>query len=230
MKKTKLIVGCSYIELFKAYNFVSDDAYVIGYPGIDNETISRIVTHTLLENKDIRSVFILWTGLNRKSVNVPPVIQDYVNDKHCYEIGNILSVQSGGEYGTWTANDRLQNFKIQYYVPDDKLHTEHSIYHIMLCQTFLEHRQIPYRYSFIYDYTNPKSSKEQHSLGQVDTNSVYYTEYLSRKDYITTTPYEFGKENGLLHKDKFHLTNEGMNEWIKKIDGERYGFKINDDA
>ncbi len=215
---TKLILGCSYTDRDQAiwHDTMFDEPYtVFAKGGVDNAWITRTGLHVL---PDYDSVFVMFTGLNRISVPLP---QDqhpanyYFSFPIGYDMGpygDVNLVQSGGPLG---AIDKLTGpvkdiFKTVYTSDCTKYFSQLNMYHVIMFIEYLNSKQIPYKYTFIYDITKVYSEQ---SLGQCTD----YLDRLDRTHYVPITPYEFAIENNGFSDDGFHLNHNCQSSWAEEV-------------
>ena len=105
-----------------------------------------------------------------------------------------------------------QYFLTQNLIDDQLYHSEVTFQNIMNCFNLLEKKNIPYRFSFIYDIW---AKHNHYSLGQA-VKECYYSQ-IDWSKFINLPPFEYGIKNNLLSNDGFHLTQAGMNNWANQI-------------
>lgn len=115
--------------------------------------------------------------------------------------------------GKNAVQERIQNYAMLQYLSGYK-HFEETTYTTMiLCHSFLEAHNIPYRFTFIADPFDGHHSKR---LGELNKNHRLYR-YINWTNYIKDCLYEFGAEHKLLENDNFHLSTNGQVQWAEKI-------------
>ncbi len=77
----------------------------------------------------------------------------------------------------------------------------------------LEHRQIPYHFTFCGDVFDRDF---QTFLGNLNQDSPYHA-MIDWQRYIACTPWEHGIETNLLNVDGIHPSREGQISWAKKL-------------
>lgn len=117
-----------------------------------------------------------------------------------------LSTVSGRDIATPILN---QYFVLQCLEDNNQKYlSERSFQHVMNACNFLDKKNIPYRFAFIYDIW---ATHHHYSLGQA-VKEAYFNE-INWDNFINFPPFEFGIKNDLLQEDDFHLTKEGMKQW-----------------
>jgi hypothetical protein len=223
--KQLLVSGCSFThnatwphQLFRDYSIVN-----FAQSGAGNEYIARSIMNGVCKTH-CDYVFILWSGIRRVDMPVPNNTTSFEEYLFKGTTENSVILFSGGDY-TQLGNVDSDNiwphpvadsiFKTKYQGNNQDFLIEQSSLWIMLCQTFLESRNIKYKFSFICNPFDPPMDAP--ALGpKIDKNQSYFR-YVNWNNYIDATPMEYAIRHNYLSDDNFHPTPLGMNNWAQTI-------------
>jgi len=218
------IIGCSYIR--DAYEFgiikkyFGNNTKVVGQDGCGNDFISHRILQELRYQHE--NYFIMFTGINRTSIQVPWNDKNHDNlyDGYPYRcpVGNVLHVFSGGD-NTVPKNKKgnpiplSETFKNRSMENSNSFYNDYNLYHIFNCVSTLHSRNIKFKYTFIYNGDN----EHEYSLGKIDKTNWFYKN-LNKQNMIAQTPYEFCVRENLLQDDGFHPSKQGWDQYFQSID------------
>ena len=219
-----LIIGCSYIRdadrLGILGKYFGNDTKVIGQDGCGNDFISHQTLNELQYEHE--NYFIMFTGINRTSVQVPWNDQNHnvLYDGYPYRcpVGDVLHVFSGG-HDNIPKNKNGEpiplsdTFKNRSSDNSNSFYNDYSLYHIFNCVSTLHNHNVNFKYTFIYNGDN----EHEYSLGKIDKSNWFYKN-LNKQNMIDLTPYEFCVRENLLQEDDFHPSKEGWDSYFQSID------------
>jgi len=173
----------------------------------------------------INQTFYMFTG-GDKFTSVIKKNYSHIKDKHWPDVNTIneylnlpLTMQEGCESANlfWfdqnTIEKKIQQYAMLQYARNSS-HLEDITYKSMiLCQSYLEMNRIPYKFAFTVD---PFDKMHFDKLGGLSKENPYYNK-INWNNYIDIPCHNYGKKNNYLDSDRFHLTEEGMNNWVDKI-------------
>lgn len=105
-------------------------------------------------------------------------------------------------------------FLIQHIEKNSAYYCERSFQSISNVCDFLKVRNIPYRFSFIYDLKRDYGNRN-YALGKLK-KEVFYDQVDWNK-FIYFPAYDYGIKHDLLDTDTWHLTQEGMIQWASEL-------------
>jgi hypothetical protein len=129
--------------------------------------------------------------------------------KECLDHQINLSTNGGKEN---TAAFVHQHFVVQNMIMDRTYLSELTFQNMVNCFNTLKVRNIPYRFSFIYDIWN---RNEYFTHGRAVKE--HYHDQIDWDKFIDLPPFQYGLKHDLIGKDGYHLTREGMNQWARQI-------------
>ena len=235
-----LVVGCSYVANMRnadGHNELDTDKVILKFSsGAGNTWISaRTIYEATLSAYS--KVVVLWSGVNRLDVSIPlglHQLQRTLDDgTPAYTFHDIIGQSAwyhSGGFGLSGCSDPapkfLQNFFKHQYLgvsnernKDNRYLSEQTCLAIIHCQSFLEHRNIPYQMSFIYDCFTPQNIIEniEPGCGTLDRNNVFFNQVNWRKFNSDLRPYEYARMKKHLEVDNFHVTQFGMISWFQDV-------------
>ena len=226
-----LLAGCSYVDnsnfpaiAFGREIYWSHKSKIIAMGGAGNQYIAQ----TILDNVtcDTTGVFVLWSGLSRIDVQLPlEMDHDVENYWHRTYSKRSVWFHSGGYGGTWHSitnpKSKYERYihsylKAQYTPLNWNYLADISFVAISGALNMLERKGIQYRFGFIYDFFQDYSSKTTSLSGAVDRDH-YMLDHIPWEKCISSTPYEFCRDNNLLDTDDFHPSPDGYKQWWQKV-------------
>lgn len=217
-----LLAGCSYLHNPYLPSIIagSDSYELIAKGSAGNEFIAKSVIYNI-RRTNYKKVFILWSGLIRLDLEVSNTLDlSGVDEYRKTQRDQRTWFHSGGLEGgclkdpavpKWIKN----HFQQQYLTLDYDLIQSQSLYHISTCLNTLEAQGIDYRFGFIYDIHKPDNG--QYSLGKEVLKTHPLVHLIPWKKSISSTPYDYCLEHGLLSEDRFHPSEEGYQKWWDSV-------------
>jgi len=194
---------------------------------------NRYIASSILSNIDLNNkpdyVFILWSGVRRIDIPIPPsstteLLRDYLYNASENECNNVNYFFTGGNHNLppvknfieQGASEIFQDIADMYYSDtDDKLCNQLSLESISSVTNFLDNHKIKYNFSFIYNPLSKGIADDEPSLGLIDKTNAYY-QHINWDNYINFTPFEYGLKHDFIY-DGMHLTVDGMCQWAEEI-------------
>ena len=215
---TKIIIGCSYIQLMKIEQSPFENFIPIGMGGCDNKTIYN----TIIEAKKLYNptyIFVSFTGLNRVSYPISKYTSKLFNDYDYFKQNeNEVRLFSGGTYGSWVNYKKLHDiFKLTYF--DKKIDhvMQNSLIDCISTIAFLETNKIKYNYTFAYDPTDSEDDNS-HLWGSLNDSLKYYWDLLNKEHYFSDIHlYNFARKNSLMIEDNLHPNTQAYNFWFNCV-------------
>lgn len=209
-----------------------------------NQAIAACVRYELSLQK-FDHVVILWSGINRIDIPVAvefhrrwPQTYRFILDH-----GDPVWYLSGGIAGTWQVGEDCPEqvrawFREAFLHQTQRSASDATLETIASTQQWLDQQGISYDMSFIYDIHQDYNDRVdvelnrgprvtaadrwphwlalEHCLGQVDTESTWYDQVDWTRFHAQQPPYEWCLERGLLGRDRFHPTKDGMRQWFEQ--------------
>jgi len=229
-----LLAGCSYVDnpdfpliAFGDAIYNQNRAKIVAMGGAGNQYIAQTIADNV--NCDTHDVFVLWSGMSRLDVQLP-IEMDHDVENYWHRTFSKRSVwfHSGGYGGTWHSitnpKSRYAKYMHSYLEAQYKpLNWDYlagiSFTAISGALNLLETKNIQYRFGFIYDFFEDYSS-DTTSLSGAVSRDHHMIDHIPWDKCISTTPYEFCRDNYLLDTDEFHPSAEGYNEWWNTVKSE----------
>ena len=89
--------------------------------------------------------------------------------------------------------------------------SELTFQNIMNCANFLQKKNVPYRFSFIYDIWN------NDDIAHGPAVKEHYHDQIDWSKFIDLPPFLYGLKHDLFSEDNYHLTQDGMVQWATEI-------------
>ena len=231
-----LLGGCSFVDNpdFPPAAFgekVYENGLVkhVGLGGAGNHYIARAVLENLSDDVDF--ALILFSGTSRIDIELPEEMVDdimsFYTDKKtgCPVVTSPQTVwfNSGGYGGNWHNHSRTkyadyiyQYLRSQYLPLNWEYLNNKSLIDVAGCLNTLEAKGIDYRFGFIYDIFKDQTH-EQTSLGGAVSKDNPLLKLINWERAISSYPYDYCLEHGLLSDDDFHPSREGYESWWNSI-------------
>jgi len=212
--------------------FDSEQVTNLAVAGSGNKYIAESVMSHIVENPSVDRVFVNWSGLNRIDIPLPLGIKTEYTDE-------------GAKDRTTKASRYWTNHMAPWRDKETRIHIEERLIRLMYqekgyvsvknqalismihLQDFLQIRQIPYLFCFMYDYANPdfdhshltgEAKTEGFStLGSVDKGHLLLGE-LDRRFCMEPAGLDWalGQETEVM-QDGVHLTANGYRAWAREM-------------
>ena len=214
-----LIAGCSYVHKLKFDEQINHSQYIIrGSPGAGNQAIAARVVHEVAQ-QNFDQVIVLWSGVNRLDMPVPLLSHETFNYNFVDTIDNIAWYHSGGMgcSGQSTAAPKTvkQYFDMLYVGADQEYLSQLTLSNILLTQTVLANKNIPYKMCFIYDVHNSQPSQHEVSHGVLCKKSILYSQ-IDWQKFNAESPWEWAAARKKLDHTEYYPTNEAFFEWFQE--------------
>jgi len=176
IKTTNLLLsGASWLANKTWYQEIFDSEQVtnLAVEGSGNKYIAESVMSHIMENPGVAYVFVNWSGLNRIDIPLPLAITTEYKDPGATHRSTTASRYWTNNMAPWRdreakipVDERL--VRLMYQEKGYTSVKSQSLLAIINLQNFLKARQIPYLFSFVYDYTNPDFD-HNHLTGEAET-------------------------------------------------------------
>jgi len=220
-------VGCSYLHNIDQLQINTDKFEIRATPGSGNQSMAARVIYECSQ-RQFDQVVVVWSGINRLDFPIGKELHKVQSKNklgeydygYFTEIGDMAWYHSGG-WGlsgcSYPCPTFLQYFfKNQYVGSTNRYLSDMSLLAIIQVQSFLAHRAIPYKMSFIYDIHNDHIEPQfAPGLGNLDKASPLNTQVDWTKFSMDLPMFEYAQDTEQLSKDKFHPTSDCMIEWFK---------------
>ena len=203
----------------------------LSYPGAGNKYIAESVMERLMQDQSITHVFVCWSGLLRIDIPLPKKLRPPWHDiKTKGETDS--SIYYSNVMAPWrdkavALDVETELVRMVYQEKDYRTVKTQSLLSVINLQNFLKVRKMDYRFSFMYEYTNPdfdhnhltqESSVPGFStLGSAPVGSSSLNE-IDRSNVLGPAGLDWAmKQNEDLFTDGVHLTEEGYRKWAKEL-------------
>lgn len=227
-----LISGDSFVDGKDWFTkiFEAKEIRNLGRAGAGNKFISESIITEIIEGFKPDFVLVVWSGLLRFDFPLSKKITS-----------NNYNVYGDTKYSKYLFNycapfrDKSKNMPVQNELTDwlynekDYINVKsQSLLQILSCQNFLKANNIPYRFTFIYNFldknfdhnhlVNEKTKENgfMATLGSVDKHHPILN-YIDQDMIIGPFGLDIGLRQGLLKNDGFHLTKKGLNVWANEL-------------
>lgn len=227
-----LIAGDSFVDGKDWFTkiFEANEIKNIGKAGAGNKFISESVITEIIEGFRPNFVLVVWSGLLR--FDFP------VSKKTLLDINRVCGETKYSKYlFNYSApfRDKSQHMPVQneitnwLYNEKEYINAKsQSLLHILSCQNFLKTNNIPYRFTFIYNFLD-KNFDHNHllnekinekgfmaTLGSINKKNLILN-YIDQDKIIGPFGLDVGLKQGLLKEDGLHLTKKGLDSWADQL-------------